>query len=288
MSSAEVAQLMDGRALSRRISRATEERAYHFGIRFGRPPCLAAVLVGGDPASMRYASLKQASCQSAGIDWRLVHLQAQSSTEEVVTAVCNLSEDPMVDGILVQQPVPIHVNEMRVFDTIPPDKDVDGVTMFSFAAMALELPSFASCAPAGIMRLLDEYGVEPSGKHAVVIGRSAILGKPVGMLLLARNATVTFCHSFTDDLPQVVRTADILISAVGKPRLVRGSWLKPGATVIDAGYWQGAIGDIALDEALAIASLIAPVPGGVGPMTIAMLLEHTVNAAERIGRKNSM
>jgi len=288
MSSAEVAQLMDGRALSRRILTETEQRAYHFGIRFGRPPCLAAVLMGGDPASMRYAKLKQASCQAAGIDWRLVHLQAQSSTIEVVSAVRTLSENPMVDGILVQQPVPSHVNERRVFDAISPDKDIDGVTMFSFAAMALELPNFASCAPAGIMRLLDEYGVEPSGKHAVVIGRSPILGKPVGMLLLARNATVTFCHSFTCDLSQVVRTADILISAAGKPRLVRGSWLKPGAIVIDAGYWQGAIGDVALDEALAIAALIAPVPGGVGPMTIAMLLEHTVDAAERIGRKNGI
>ena len=288
MSSAEAAQLMDGRALSRRILTETEQRAYHFGIRFGRPPCLAAVLMGGDPASMRYAKLKQASCQAAGIDWRLVHLQAQSSTIEVVSAVRTLSENPMVDGILVQQPVPSHVNERRVFDAISPDKDIDGVTMFSFAAMALELPNFASCAPAGIMRLLDEYGVEPSGKHAVVIGRSPILGKPVGMLLLARNATVTFCHSFTCDLSQVVRTADILISAAGKPRLVRGSWLKPGAIVIDAGYWQGAIGDVALDEALAIAALIAPVPGGVGPMTIAMLLEHTVDAAERIGRKNGI
>jgi methylenetetrahydrofolate dehydrogenase (NADP+)/methenyltetrahydrofolate cyclohydrolase len=237
---------------------------------------------------MRYAKLKQASCQAAGIDWRLVHLQAQSSTIEVVSAVRTLSENPMVDGILVQQPVPSHVNERRVFDAISPDKDIDGVTMFSFAAMALELPNFASCAPAGIMRLLDEYGVEPSGKHAVVIGRSPILGKPVGMLLLARNATVTFCHSFTCDLSQVVRTADILISAAGKPRLVRGNWLKPGAIVIDAGYWQGAIGDVALDEALAIAALIAPVPGGVGPMTIAMLLEHTVDAAERIGRKNGI
>jgi methylenetetrahydrofolate dehydrogenase (NADP+) / methenyltetrahydrofolate cyclohydrolase len=286
VSSAEIAHLMDGRELSYRILRATEERAYNFGVRFGRRPCLAAVLVGGDPASMEYAKLKQASCQSAGIDWRLLYLQVQSSTEEVVTAVRTLSVEPLVDWILVQQPVPSHVNERRVFDAISPDKDIDGASTFSFAAMALELPGFVSCAPAGIVRLLDEYGVEPSGKHAVVIGRTPILGKPVGMLLLARNATVTFCHSFTYDLPQVVRAADIVISAVGKPRLVRGGWLKPGAIVIDAGYSQGPVGDLALDEALSVAALIAPVPGGVGPMTIAMLLEHTVAAAERISGSN--
>ena len=162
-----------------------------------------------------------------------------------------------------------------------PDKDVDGVTTSSFAAMSLGLPGFVSCTPAGILRLLDEYAVDPSGSHAVVIGRSPILGRPVGMLLLGRDATVTFCHSKTRDLATVVRTGDIVVAAVGQPNLVRGSWLKAGAVVIDAGYYQGGVGDVNFDEALPIVSLITPVPGGVGPMTIAVLLEQTVTAAEQ-------
>ncbi|TMM11139.1 MAG: bifunctional 5,10-methylenetetrahydrofolate dehydrogenase/5,10-methenyltetrahydrofolate cyclohydrolase, partial [Actinobacteria bacterium] len=162
-----------------------------------------------------------------------------------------------------------------------PVKDVDGVTMHSFAAMAFGHPGFAACTPAGIIRLLDAYGVDPRGKHAAVIGRSAILGKPVGVLLLARDATVTFCHSKTQDLAAVVGTADLVVAAVGRPNFVRGDWLKPGAVVVDAGYNQGNVGDVAFDEAVEKASLITPVPGGVGPMTIALLLEQTVDAASR-------
>jgi methylenetetrahydrofolate dehydrogenase (NADP+)/methenyltetrahydrofolate cyclohydrolase len=183
---------------------------------------------------------------------------------------------------LVQYPLPHHVDERATFEAITPNKDIDGLTMRSFAEMALGVPTFPACTTAGIMRLLDEYGVEPSGKHAVVLGRSSSLVKSVGMLLLARNATVTYCHSFTSDLPGVVKLADILISAANMPGLVRGHWIKLGATVIDAGYANGTDGDVVLDEALGTAGLIAPVPGGVGPMTIAVLLEHTVIAAEQI------
>ncbi len=160
-----------------------------------------------------------------------------------------------------------------------PEKDVDGVTMHSFAAMAFGERGFVSCTPGGIMRLLDAYDVDPRGKHAVVVGRSPILGKPAGMLLLSRDATVTYCHSRTQDLPAIVQSADIVIAAVGKPEFVRGDWLKPGAVVLDAGYNEGNVGDVAFDEALERASMITPVPGGVGPMTIAVLLEQTVSAA---------
>jgi len=273
--------IMDGAALARRLLEETAARALRFEARVGRPPCLTAILVGEDPASMTYVRMKRARCRDAGLDSRLVQLQATSTTAEVVRIVRALSEDPNVDGILLQHPVPRHVDEREAFEAIAPAKDVDGVTARSFAAMALGLPGFSPCTPAGIMRLLDEYGVQPEGMHAVVIGRSPILGKPVGMLLLARDATVTYCHSHTRDLPSIVRNADIVVAAVGHPNLVAGSWLKPASVVIDAGYYPGGVGDVNTEEALATVGLIAPVPGGVGPMTIAMLLSQTVDAAER-------
>ncbi len=237
--------------------------------------------VGEDPASVTYVRMKRARCERAGIEPWLVSLPASASTEEAVNAVRGLSEDPTVDGILVQHPVPAHVDERAVFEAIAPTKDVDGVTMRSFAAMAFGLPGPVSCTPGAIMRLLDAYGVELAAKRAVVIGRSPILGKPVGMLLLARDATVTYCHSHTNDLPGIVRDADIVVAAVGRRRFVRGDWLKPGAVVIDAGY-DGNVGDVVFDEAVSVASLLTPVPGGVGPMTIAVLLDQTVHAARSV------
>jgi methylenetetrahydrofolate dehydrogenase (NADP+) / methenyltetrahydrofolate cyclohydrolase len=276
------AVLMDGASLARRLLNETARRADRFGVQAGRAPCLAAVLVGADPASVTYVKMKQARCRAAGITSRLVDLPTDSTTAEVVTTVGELSMDPAVDGILVQHPIPTHVDERAAFEAIDPAKDVDGVTTHSFAAMAFGLPGHLSCTPAGIIRLLDEYGVDPSGKHAVVLGRSPILGKPMAMLLLGRDATVTICHSRTSRLPEVVRTADIVVAAVGHPGLVRGDWLKAGSVVIDAGYGPGNAGDVALEEASRRASLISPVPGGVGPMTIALLLEQTVAAAESI------
>jgi methylenetetrahydrofolate dehydrogenase (NADP+) / methenyltetrahydrofolate cyclohydrolase len=275
------ARLMDGTALAQRLAAETAARAAAFRAETGRAPCLAAVLVGEDPASVTYVKMKQRRCQAAGVESRLTRLPATATTAEVVKAVSVLSADPTVDGILLQHPVPVQVDERAAFEAIRPEKDVDGVTMHSFASMAFGLPGFSSCTPAGIMRLLDEYGVDPLGKHAVVIGRSPILGKPIGMLLLARDATVTYCHSRTRDLVEIVATADIVVAAVGKANFVRGDWLKPGVVVIDAGYNDGNIGDVAYDEASRVASLITPVPGGVGPMTIAMLIEQTVLAAER-------
>lgn len=216
----------------------------------------------------------------AGIESRSVVLPAATTTAELVAELAKLSNDPSVHGILLQHPVPGQIDERAAFEAIDPGKDVDGVTMHAFAAMAFGEPGFRSCTPGGILRLLQAYDVPLSGAHAVVIGRSPILGKPAGMLLLASDATVTYTHSRTVGLPDIVRTADIVVAAVGKPNFVRGEWLKPGAVVVDAGYNEGNVGDVHFAEATAVARLVTPVPGGVGPMTIALLLEQTVDAAQ--------
>ena len=275
------ARLMDGTALAARIVEETAKRAADLTGRTGTAPCLATVLVGEDPASVTYVRMKQNRCRKAGITSRHVALPAATTTEDLVGTLRALSADPGVHGILLQHPMGDHIDERAAFEAIAPEKDVDGVTFASFATMSFGLPGFVSCTPGGIMRLLDEYGVDPAGKRAVVVGRSAILGKPAGMLLLARDATVTYCHSRTADLSAAVREADIVVAAVGRPRLIRGQDLKPGAVVIDAGYNAGNVGDVDFDSAVERASLITPVPGGVGPMTIATLLEQTVDAAER-------
>lgn len=272
-------RLMEGTLLARDICRRSAERAREFEQRTGRRPCLAAVLVGDDPASVTYVRMKRNRCEKAGIESRLVAHGSTTTTDELIGVISDLSGDPAVDGILLQHPVPPGVDEREAFEAIAPEKDVDGVTMHSFAATAFGEPGFASCTPGGIIRLLDAYSVDPAGMNALVIGRSPILGKPVGMLLLARNATVTFCHSRTRDLSSLIGTADLVVAAVGKPNFVRGDWLKEGVVVVDAGYNEGNVGDVAFDEALRKASLITPVPGGVGPMTIAVLLEQTMDAA---------
>jgi methylenetetrahydrofolate dehydrogenase (NADP+) / methenyltetrahydrofolate cyclohydrolase len=273
------ARLMDGATLARAITTGAAARAATFLEQHGRRPTLAAVIVGDDPASVTYVRMKRNRAEKAGIESRHVALPASTTTDELLGVIKGLSSDATVDGILLQHPVPPQVDERAAFEAIAPDKDVDGVTMHSFAAMAFGYPGFASCTPGGIMRLLDAYDVDIEGMHAVVIGRSPILGKPVGMLLLARNATVTYCHSRTRDLPDVVRTADLVVAAVGRPAFVRGDWIAPGAVVVDAGYNEGNVGDVAFDEAVERAALITPVPGGVGPMTIAVLLDQTVDAA---------
>jgi methylenetetrahydrofolate dehydrogenase (NADP+)/methenyltetrahydrofolate cyclohydrolase len=272
---------MDGTALARRIVEDTAKKAADLTERTGTAPCLATVLVGADPASVTYVRMKQNRSRKAGIESRHVELPATTTTAELVATLTALSADPAVHGILLQHPMGEHIDERAAFEAIAPEKDVDGVTFASFAAMSFGLPGFVSCTPGGIMRLLDAYDVEPSGKRAVVVGRSAILGKPAGMLLLARDATVTYCHSRTRDLSAAVREADIVVAAVGRPRLIRGEDIKPGAVVLDAGYNAGNVGDVDFDSAAERASLITPVPGGVGPMTIATLLEQTVTAAAR-------
>ncbi|MGX2993345.1 bifunctional 5,10-methylenetetrahydrofolate dehydrogenase/5,10-methenyltetrahydrofolate cyclohydrolase [Streptomyces sp. JNUCC 64] len=275
------ARLMDGTAPARRLVEETAENAAELLRRTATAPCLATVLVGEDPASVTYVRMKRARCAKAGIVSRHVALPAAVSTARLVDTVGALSADPAVHGILLQHPVGEHIDERAAFEAIAPEKDVDGVTTHSFAAMGFGLPGFASCTPAGILRLLDEYEVDLAGRHAVVVGRSAILGKPVGMLLLGRDATVTYCHSRTRDLASYTREADVLVAAVGRPRLIAGADLKPGAVVVDAGYNPGNVGDVDFETARHRAGLITPVPGGVGPMTIAVLLAQTVRAAAR-------
>ncbi|MFI2262697.1 bifunctional 5,10-methylenetetrahydrofolate dehydrogenase/5,10-methenyltetrahydrofolate cyclohydrolase [Streptomyces tubercidicus] len=273
------ARLMDGSALARTLVEQAARRAADLTERTGTAPCLATVLVGDDPASVTYVRMKRNRCAKAGILSRHVALPAATTTAELVGTITALSNDPAVHGILLQHPAGPHIDERAAFEAIAPEKDVDGVTCHSFAAMSFGLDGFASCTPGGILRLLDHYDVDLAGRHAVVVGRSAILGKPVGMLLLGRDATVTYCHSRTTDLASLTREADVLIAAVGRPRFLRGEHIKPGAVVIDAGSNPGNVGDVDFEAARTRASLITPVPGGVGPMTIATLLTQTVDAA---------
>ncbi len=277
------AQIMNGTAVAESLLAATAAGADDFARRVGRKPCLATVLVGDDPASHTYVRMKRSRCARVGIASRSVELPSRTSTAQVVAEVDRLSQDPSVDGILLQHPAPAHVDERAAFEAISPDKDVDGVTQHSFAAMALGEAGFHSCTPGGILRLLEAYDVDLAGAHAVVVGRSPILGKPVGMLLLGRDATVTYCHSRTADLAEQVRQADVVVAAVGKPELFRGEWVKPGSVVVDAGYNAGNVGDVEFTAASERARLITPVPGGVGPMTIAVLLAQTLQAAEAHG-----
>lgn len=275
------ARLMEGTALARSILERTAERAAALTERTGQAPCLATVLVGEDPASVTYVRMKRNRCEKAGIRSRHLALPAATTTAQLVETLTELSHDPGVHGILLQHPAGPHIDERAAFEAIAPEKDVDGVTYHSFATMSFGEDGFASCTPAGILALLDHYGVELAGKHAVVVGRSAILGKPVGMLLLGRNATVTYCHSRTADLASLTSQADVLIAAVGRPHFLTSAHIKPGAVVVDAGYNPGNVGDVDFEAAVARASLVTPVPGGVGPMTIATLLSQTVDAAER-------
>ena len=275
------AQILDGAAVARRLLDDTARRAARFARLSGRRPCLATVLIGDDPSSHTYVRMKVNRCAQYGLDSLRVDLPAATTTSAAVRAVERLSADPHVDGILVQHPAPAHVDERAVFEAIAPHKDVDGVTAASFSAMALGLPGYASCTPGGIVRLLDAYGVDVAGRDAVVVGASVILGRPLGMLLLARDATVTYCHKATADLGAHVRRADIVVAAAGVPELIRGSWVRPGAVVVDAGYHPGNVGDVEFAAAAERASLITPVPGGVGPMTIATLLAQTVEGAEQ-------
>lgn len=273
------AREMDGRAVAAAVLDTVSDDVEKFVNDFGRRPTLATVLVGDDPPSRTYVRMKANRCRAVGIESRRVEVPGAVTTATLRATVAELSADPAVDGILLQHPVPDHIDERAAFEAIAPAKDVDGVTRTSFARMAFAEPGFRSATPGGILSLLDAYDVPLEGKQAVVVGRSPILGRPAGMLLLARNATVTYCHSHTKDLPDLVATADVLVAAVGRAEMIRGAWVKPGAVVVDAGYNARNTGDVEYAAALERASLITPVPGGVGPMTIATLLEQTVWAA---------
>jgi methylenetetrahydrofolate dehydrogenase (NADP+)/methenyltetrahydrofolate cyclohydrolase len=245
----------------------------------GVTPCLATVLVGNDPASVAYTRMKRKRCVEAGMEPRRIELPTTTTTEELIAEISKLAADDSVHGILVQHPVPKPIDKRAAFETIPMEKDVDGVTSRTLGRVILGMPAFASCTPRGIMSLLTEYDVQLDGAHAVVIGRSPILGRPMASMLINAHATVTLCHSRTRALPNIMRHADVVIAAVGRPRFVKGGWIKLGAVVIDAGYNEGNIGDVDFDGAIEPASLITPVPGGVGPMTIATLIDQTADAA---------
>jgi methylenetetrahydrofolate dehydrogenase (NADP+) / methenyltetrahydrofolate cyclohydrolase len=248
--------------------------------RVGRKPVLATILVGDDPASATYVRMKGNACDRIGMASERVILPEATTTEQLLAEIDRLNADSSVHGILLQHPVPYQIDERACFDRIAVSKDVDGVTTHGFGRMAMNEPAFGSATPAGIMRLLAHYQIPIEGRHAVVVGRSPILGKPLALMLLNANATVTICHSRTRDLPAIVRQADILVGAVGRPEFIRGSWIKDGAVVVDAGYNPGPVGDIELSAVIDRCSAYTPVPGGVGPMTIASLMAQTVDAAE--------
>ena len=249
----------------------------------GITPTLATILVGVDPASATYVKMKQNACARLGMDSIAVELAKETSTEELLETIEKLNQDKNVHGILLQHPVPSQINERKCFDAINVEKDVDGVTCSGFGQMTMGEEAFGSCTPAGIMRILEHYKIEISGKNAVVIGRSPILGKPMAMMLLNENATVTICHSRTENLQQHIQNADILVGAVGVPRLIQKDWIKNGAVVIDAGYHPAEkCGDIDLEGIDSIASAHTPVPGGVGPMTINTLILNTLLAAQKL------
>ncbi len=275
------ALLLDGKALARNIEQTLIPRVLAIKEHsHGKTPVLATILVGDDPSSATYVQMKGNACKRVGMDSLKVEMPSNTTTMQLLAKIRELNENPDVHGILLQHPVPHGIDERVCFDAIDTRKDVDGVTCLGFGRMAMGEAAFGSCTPAGIMSLLKYYEIPIAGKHAVVVGRSAILGKPMALMLLNQNATVTICHSRTIDLPSYVKQADILIGAVGRPELIKSSWIKLGAVVIDAGYHQGGIGDIEKAGLEEIASAYTPVPGGVGPMTIATLIRQTLESAE--------
>jgi methylenetetrahydrofolate dehydrogenase (NADP+)/methenyltetrahydrofolate cyclohydrolase len=278
------ATIIDGRAVAAELTAQVAREAEAFAAATGRRPGLATLLVGDDPASAVYVGGKQRACQEAGMEGFDLRLPADAPPEEVVATVEALNADPAVDGIVVQLPVPGHLDGVELTGLVDPGKDVDGLTPVSAGLLALGQPGLRPCTPVGVMLLLDRAGAALEGAEAVVVGRSNLFGKPMAQLLLGANATVTTCHSRTRDLAGVCRRADVLIAAVGRAELVRGDWVKPGAVVIDVGMNRtedrGLVGDVAFAEAAEAAAAITPVPGGVGPMTVACLLRNTLLAAQ--------
>lgn len=272
--------ILDGRRVALERESSLQPVVSAWRERSGRVPCLATILVGTDPASTTYVRMKASACRRIGIEPLLVHLPGSTSTQQLLDQIQKLNEDPDVFGILLQHPVPPEIDERQCFDAIALEKDTDGVTTAGFGRMAMGLQAFSSATPTGIMSLLREYRLDLAGKHAVVLGRSPILGKPMAAMLLNVDATVTVCHSKTSDLKGIVARADILVAAVGKPRFVPGAWIPDRAIVVDAGYHPGGVGDIDAAGEDVRWSAYTPVPGGVGPMTISALLENTVQAME--------
>jgi methylenetetrahydrofolate dehydrogenase (NADP+)/methenyltetrahydrofolate cyclohydrolase len=279
---------IDGKAIATRIRAELASRVQRFTARHGRPPGLSVVLVGDDPASLVYVGSKEKAAREAGIAGNVLRLPATARLDDVVACVERLNADDAVDGILVQLPLPGGVPADRVLDALDPMKDVDGLHPVNVGALWEGRPRFVPCTPRGCLRLLGETGVALSGRRAVVVGRSNLVGKPLASLLLIEHATVTIAHSRTQDLPSLCRSADVLVAAVGRPRMIHGDWIKPGAVVLYVGINRDdagkLCGDVDFASAEPVAGAITPVPGGVGPMTIAMLLENTLLAARaRVG-----
>jgi methylenetetrahydrofolate dehydrogenase (NADP+) / methenyltetrahydrofolate cyclohydrolase len=277
------AVVLDGKAVAAKVRAEVAARASLFAAKYGRRPGLAVVQVGEDPASTVYVRNKRRSCVETGIESFAHDLLATAPEDELLALIATLNNDTRVDGILVQMPLPKGLNSNRIIDAIDPQKDVDGLHPKNAGLLMVGRAGLRACTPSGCMRLIAEAGCDPAGKHALVVGRSILVGKPMALLLLEANATVTIAHSRTADLAATVARADIVVAAVGRAHMIKGGWIKPGAVVIDVGTNKGTdgklTGDVEFEAARRSASAITPVPGGVGPMTIAFLLSNTVDAA---------
>ena len=272
--------ILDGKELSRISEESIKKKVQELSSK-NIKPTLATILVGNDPASETYVKMKRNTCARVGMESIAVELSEDTTTEELLEKIRSLNNDVNVHGILLQHPVPSQIDERLCFDEIDINKDVDGVTCLGFGNMSMGLDAYGSCTPAGIMRLINHHNIEVEGLNAVVVGRSPILGKPMAMMLLNMNATVTICHSRTTNLDLIIKNADLIVGAVGIPKFIKSDWIKEGAVVIDAGYHPEKCGDIDLDNIEKIASAYTPVPGGVGPMTINTLILQTLQSAEK-------
>lgn len=276
------ALLLDGKALAQKTEQELSARVEALKAKCnGQAPILATILVGDDPASATYVKMKGSACERVGMGSIRVEMPSRTTTEELLAKIDELNNNPNVHGILLQHPVPEQIDERACFDAIALSKDVDGVTCLGFGRMSMGEEAYGCATPKGIMRLLEAYKIELAGKHAVVVGRSAILGKPMAMMLLGANATVTMCHSRTQNLADHIKQADIVVGAVGRPEFIKAAWIKDGAVVVDAGYHPGGVGDIELKPLIDRVSAYTPVPGGVGPMTINTLIYQSVDSGER-------
>ena len=273
---------LNGKIYATEVEEELKQKVQELKTKLDFTPILATIIVGDDMASVTYVNMKAKACERMGLKSNIVRLPKETTTEELLSVIEELNADREVCGILLQHPVPKTIDERECFDRILPSKDVDGVNSASFGKMSMDRDAYISATPYGIIRLLKHYNIEMAGKHAVVVGRSAILGKPMALLLLRENCTVTVCHSRTENLPDIVRTADIVVGAVGKPKFIQADWLKPGVVLVDAGYNPGNVGDIDLENGKNIASAYTPVPGGVGPMTINTLMMQTIDSASKL------
>ena len=276
--------ILDGKKLAT-LSEEFIKKEVSVLVSAGITPTLATILVGHDPASETYVKMKRNTCKRVGMESIAVELPESTTTEELLKAINDLNSDVNVHGILLQHPTPSHIDERKCFDAIDIEKDVDGVTCLGFGNMSMGIDAYGSCTPAGIVRLIEHYELKVEGKHAVVVGRSPILGKPMAMMLLNLNATVTICHSRTENIDSIINQADLIVGAVGIPEFIKTEWIKEGAIVIDAGFHPEKCGDIDLSEMDNISSAYTPVPGGVGPMTINTLILHTMKSAKKLINK---